>query len=211
VRAPEFRLEVEVAHAEPEPPGLTPEPLRVTVTDPQLMRALAHPARLAILEHLSSTKASATATELADVVGLSPSATSYHLRALAKWDMVEDAPSQGDARERRWRTRQTGFNVEPGRTAEPEARAAEEALLDAFLARQNEQVRRYVARAADESEEWYAAAVVSTHVLLLTAEELTRLSRTIVELTAPYRRDSRADAPSDARPLTFQLRAVPID
>lgn len=196
---------------EPARPGVTPEPLRVTVTDPQVMRALAHPARLAILEHLSSTGASATATELAEVVGLSPSATSYHLRALARWDMVEDAPSQGDARERRWRARQMGFNVDPGRTAEPEARAAEEALLETFLARQNDQVRHWLAGAADESDEWYEASMVSSTVLLLTAGELARLSRAITDLITPYRRESRADAPADARPLTFQLRAVPID
>jgi DNA-binding transcriptional ArsR family regulator len=198
-------------HRELSRPGVTPEPLRVKITDPQVMRALAHPARLAILEHLSSTGLSATATELAEVVGLSPSATSYHLRALAKWDMVEDAPSQGDARERRWRTRQRGFSVDPGRTAEPEARAAEEALLDAFLARQNDQVRQWLDAATDESPDWYDAVIVSNTILLLTAEELAGLNEAVTDLIAPYRRESRHDTPVGARPLTFQLRAVPID
>jgi DNA-binding transcriptional ArsR family regulator len=198
-------------HPEPGRLGVTPEPLRVTVTDPQLMRALAHPARLAILEHLSSTGVTATATELAEVVGLSPSATSYHLRALAKWDMVEDAPSRGDARERRWRARQAGFNVEPGRDAAPEVRAAEEALLEVFLNRQDDQVRQWVSRAADETDEWYAAVAVSNTVLQLTADELKRLNEAIGELIAQYRRESRRDATESSRPVTFQVRAVPID
>lgn len=198
-------------HPEPERLGLTPEPLRVTVTDPQLMRALAHPARLAILEHLSTTRSTATATELADVVGLSPSATSYHLRALAKWDMVEDAPSEGDARERRWRTRQAGFNVEPGRTSEPEVRAAEDALLGAFLSRQDEQVMQWLAKATEETEEWHDAAAISTSVLLCTPAELKRVTVAVRELLEPYRREGRTEPPAGARPVTVQVRAVPMD
>ena len=64
------------ANAEPgvEPPAST--------LDAAVMRAMAHPARLALLEHLRNS-GPATATECAAVVGLSPSATSYHLRAKA--------------------------------------------------------------------------------------------------------------------------------
>ncbi len=43
----------------------------------------ANPARMTILEHLGAN-GPATATECAELVGLSPSATSYHLRALAR-------------------------------------------------------------------------------------------------------------------------------
>src|SRR3954452_18174881 len=71
--------------------------------DPRALRALAHPARLDILERLNSD-GPATATECAEVVGLSPSACSYHLRALARWGLVEEADST-DRRERRWRSR----------------------------------------------------------------------------------------------------------
>ncbi|WP_442933752.1 ArsR family transcriptional regulator [Micromonospora sp. CPCC 205556] len=57
------------------------------------MRALAHPARIAIMEHLSTREGGATAC--AEIVGLSPSATSYHLRASVKFGLVEQAPSRG--------------------------------------------------------------------------------------------------------------------
>jgi DNA-binding transcriptional ArsR family regulator len=70
--------------------------------DAAIMRAMAHPARLALLEHLRNG-GPATATECAGVVGLSPSATSYHLRALARAGLVEAAPGRGDGRERLWR------------------------------------------------------------------------------------------------------------
>src|SRR3954469_5478808 len=68
--------------------------------DPRALRALAHPARLAILERLS-TEGPATATECAVTTGLSPSACSYHLRALARWGLVGET-SVTDRRERRW-------------------------------------------------------------------------------------------------------------
>src|SRR6188474_2788090 len=97
------------------------------ITDPQVMRALAHPARIEIMEHLGSTGAVVTATECAELVGLSPSATSYHLRELAKYGLVEQAPSRGDARERVWRSTSSGFSVD-GDLAEPETRASQRAL-----------------------------------------------------------------------------------
>jgi DNA-binding transcriptional ArsR family regulator len=49
------------------------------LTDPLAMRALAHPARIAIAQHLA-LEGPATATQCAEVTGMSPSACSYHLR-----------------------------------------------------------------------------------------------------------------------------------
>src|SRR5437764_1531324 len=69
------------------------------------MRALAHPTRLALLDHLHAVD-HATATECAAVVGDSPSSCSYHLRALARWRFVEEAEG-GAGRERPWRATAT--------------------------------------------------------------------------------------------------------
>lgn len=74
-----------------------------TISDPQAIRALAHEARLEALEELYSSQSTRTATELASRCGLTPSAMSYHLRALEKYGFVERSPSEGDGRERRWR------------------------------------------------------------------------------------------------------------
>jgi DNA-binding transcriptional ArsR family regulator len=46
------------------------------------MKALAHPTRLALLDHLHAVD-QATATECSEFVDESPSSCSYHLRALA--------------------------------------------------------------------------------------------------------------------------------
>ncbi len=72
------------------------------LSDPKAIRALAHPARLTVIEELYSGR-ELTATECADLAGLSPSAMSYHLRSLAKAGIVERADATGDGRERPWR------------------------------------------------------------------------------------------------------------
>src|ERR1700749_3976899 len=70
--------------------------------DPRSIRALAHPARMAIIDALSSGD-ELTATECAELTGLSPSATAYHLKFLERYDLAEPAPAREDGRERPWR------------------------------------------------------------------------------------------------------------
>ncbi|MFU8851738.1 ArsR/SmtB family transcription factor [Micromonospora sp. SL1-18] len=187
------------------------EQRRVTISDPQVMRALAHPARMAIMEHLSTLEGGATATECAEIGGLSPSATSYHLRELAKFGLIEEAPSRGDARERVWRAFSPSYSVEGGQDADSETRAAELALVDAHLARDTQRVRDWIRRAPDEPREWYTAAWFSDTLLLLTAEELTGLNNAIQELLDPYRRRLRTSPPEGARSVAVQYRTLPLD
>ncbi len=185
---------------------------RTKISDPAVMRALAHPARLGLLEYLSLAKNGATATECAAVVGLTPSATSYHLRALAKAGMIQEAPSRGDGRERVWQAsfRQYSVGVERGDTDE-ESRAAEAAMVEAYLARQNEKVRQYMARAHEEPQEWFDAGTLSDQTLAVTARELAKLLKQIDELAEPLKRLNRERLPKGARTVSFQIRAVPTD
>lgn len=188
-----------------------PEQRRVTISDPQVMRALAHPARMAIMEHLSTVEGGATATECAEIAGLSPSATSYHLRELAKFGLIEEAPSRGDARERVWQAFSPSYYVESGPDADPDARAAEAALVEAHMARDSQRVRDWLRRAPDEPREWHEAAWLSDSLLLLTAEELGELNNKIHGLIEPYRRRVRTNPPEGARSVAMQYRALPID
>ncbi|MDN5770735.1 MAG: helix-turn-helix domain-containing protein [Microlunatus sp.] len=56
----------------------------VKINDPRALRALAHEARQRVIEVLYAEQHARTATELAQMTGLTPSAMSYHLRALEK-------------------------------------------------------------------------------------------------------------------------------
>src|ERR1700722_14273207 len=93
-------------------PGTSGNPLKLT--DPRMMRALEHQARIAIWSHLG-LRGPATATECAEIAGLSPSACSYHLRTLARYGFVEEArASAADGRERPWRARGVYFTMGVG-------------------------------------------------------------------------------------------------
>ncbi|WP_433128454.1 ArsR/SmtB family transcription factor [Micromonospora sp. CA-240977] len=188
-----------------------PDARRTAISDPQVMRALAHPARIAIMEYLAARDGGGTATECAEVVGLSPSATSYHLRELAKFGLVEQAPSRGDARERVWRVASSGLWVDAGRDAGPAARAAEQAVVEAYAARAMERVRDWSRRAGDEPAEWYDNALFHDTLLLLTAEELAGLNEAVLALLRPYQaRRREADPPTGARTVAVHYRTVPL-
>ncbi len=181
----------------------------MTISDPAIMRALAHPARMGIMQYLASTGSAVTATGCADVVGLSPSATSYHLRELARYGLVEEAPSRGDARERLWRSTVESLSFDPGQDAGPEARAAERAIVEIFVANELELVRDWLRRAHDEPTEWYDAAWQSRSSLLLTAPELAELNQAVMKLFEPYVRRTRTDPPAGARPVSAYFTTLP--
>jgi DNA-binding transcriptional ArsR family regulator len=185
--------------------------VRARITDPKVMRALAHPARIAIVEHLGSTGEAVSATQCAGLVDLSPSATSYHLRELAKVGLVEEAPSRGDGRERLWRSTASGLTLE-GDLDEPETRRSQQELVDVYLARDFARLREWFGRQHEEPRAWRDAATLLGPMLLMTAEELVALNERVAELVEPYRRRERMDdAPADARPVTVHYAAFPID
>lgn len=79
------------------------------------MRAVNHPARWRVLEELWKGRI-LTATEAAELVGLSPSAMSYHLNQLGRLGLVEQVASD-NGRERPWRAVSEGVTM----SARPDA------------------------------------------------------------------------------------------
>jgi DNA-binding transcriptional ArsR family regulator len=183
---------------------------QLTISDPKVMRALAHPARFAILQYLSTDRA-ATATECAEVVGLTPSAMSYHLRALAKAGLIEEAPSRGDGRERVWRGVAAGFTVDGSRNADDEVSAAQREVIQAFMANNDAEVLRWLDRVRDEPLDWYDATIFRRAHLTLTAAELKEVLASLDELLRPYLRATRPEPPAGARAVSMVYRAVPMN
>lgn len=173
------------------------------------MRALAHPARIAILDRLFAGGAPATATELAEVCGLSPSATSYHLRELAKVNLIEQAPSRGDGRERVWRSHLQGLNIETGPERGPAEQAADRELALMFLEIEDARARAWLARRDEESYAWYAAATSADMQIKVTAEELQELNAQVFALFERFGQSRRTDAPDGARQVNVTYRTFP--
>ncbi|MEV0825598.1 ArsR/SmtB family transcription factor [Nonomuraea rubra] len=175
------------------------------------MRALAHPARLMILNRLR-VEGSATATEVAEIAGITPSAASYHLRMLAKYGFVEDAPARGDGRERMWRgvDRPLSVGVQPD--DQPEVRAAKVLLIAAFRRDANEEAERALAASDLEPEEWRDVTLFSRHRLRVDAGELAELNRQIERVLEPYFARDRGEevAPEGARVVEAQVNLFPV-
>lgn len=200
------------AVAEPAVPGGPPRgtpdnPL--TLTDAGMMRALAHPARIAILQHVA-LDGPATATECAEVAGLSPSACSYHLRTLARYGFVEEDPgSTTDGRQRPWRAAILAVTISGDARQPAPVRAAERLLNDSLDARLAQIRAQYLEHAAQYPPQWQEAAGSVHDILHLTAEELKALRDEIRELFGRYRRIDRAERPADARRVHVLLEMLP--
>jgi DNA-binding transcriptional ArsR family regulator len=142
------------------------------------MRALAHPTRLALLDHLHAVE-HATATECSEFVGDSPSSCSYHLRALAKWGFVEEA-EKGVGRERPWRATATRIEF-------PSDGLEATVLRDELVARQQQRLRDALRREHELPPRLRRATQTSAATLELTAAELDDLGERFEALLDEYR------------------------
>ena len=71
-------------------PQLDPSADRTRLSDPRALRAYAHPTRMELVG-LLRREGPLTATRAAELTGESVASCSYHLRMLAKYDLVEKA------------------------------------------------------------------------------------------------------------------------
>ncbi len=180
---------------------------RRRVTDARVPGALAHPLRLALLNHLMAF-GPRTASECAEVVGGSASNCSWHLRQLARYRLGERADSVDD-RERPWRAAATGLDY-GGPEEGPAARAANEALTALWLDEDFRLAREYLRRQDEADPDWRQASALSNHELRLSAEELGRLRDQLDALIRPYIGMTREDPPPQAKPVHVSLLADPV-
>ena len=140
----------------------TTPPLKVKQLDAAALRAVAHPLRMRIVGALRLHGPS-TASGLAERLGVSSGLTSYHLRALADADFVEDDPDHpAKGRERRWRAAQDMTSWRPGDAGEdPDAVAAEDWLAGYAARRAMEWIDGWLRRRAEAPPEWQAVSGTS--------------------------------------------------
>src|SRR3546814_10684300 len=127
------------------------------VLDAGALRALAHPLRVQIFDILSQYGPQ-TASTLAAMTGESSGATSYHLRALARQDLIREVDGRGTARERWWERPVGGVEFSnPDAARTPAGRAAMTVVMTESLNRRHQQLMHWVATALQsEHEEWRA-------------------------------------------------------
>ena len=177
-------------------------PTQVTLTHPNTIRALSHPARVLVLNELYSGRR-ATATELAGLAGVTPSAMSYHLRALSRIGLVERAEASDDGRERPWQSAAEDINVDPGGgDADSAAAALASAVLESFRGA----ALAGLAGRRTLPPEWHDQLKLSPLILQITAEEMQDLVQTLDDLGERY----RGRPPQDGtRRVHLLLAAIP--
>jgi DNA-binding MarR family transcriptional regulator len=176
------------------------------------LRALAHPLRLQLLQVLHA-EGPATASQLARRLGESSGATSYHLRALHRAGMVEEA-EQRNARERWWQRT-------PGRLMIPnsvpsDASEAERAELQAahaqiesiLVERDEVAMRRWMDVRYDLPLEWQDSQFIGNFRMWATAAELSQFVTAVLELAQPLRK-APASGESERKEVHFTFRVLP--
>ena len=172
--------------------------------DPRSIRALAHPARLAIIDALA-TGDELTATQCAELTGLSPSATAYHLKLLERYGLAETAPPRPDRRERPWRA--TGRQIQADLDiSAPAGASAAAAVVAAHIDTTRAIAVEFTAAGHAEPEQWRDAAMLTNADLWLTVEEFQRVGQELKAVIAPYRRHTR---PAGSRQVRVMIGAVP--
>jgi DNA-binding transcriptional ArsR family regulator len=182
----------------------------VELAQPQEMRALAHPVRLAILSRLQR-HGSSTASRLSPEVGATPSVTSWHLRHLATFGLVRDAEQGNDARERWWEAVGRGFRfVAPDDPDDLEGQAAYRALTQQMFLQSDELPRRWLADVEEHlPPRWRKLSGLSNTRVVVGPAELAALERSIEELLAPYVRRNPEEAPRGSRSVRLMRYVMP--
>lgn len=149
------------------------------VADPVALRAIAHPKRLALLE-LLLVEGAVTATRCAQVLGDTPSSWSFHLRTLARYGLVEEAPG-AVGRRRPWRLVSLVHSWSSV-GADPESRRAQDELDQVFVEREVARILTWLRTRRSYPDRWQGAAHVAGAITYLTPEELSELGEDLSRL-----------------------------
>jgi DNA-binding transcriptional ArsR family regulator len=151
---------------------------------PQQMKALTHPVRVRMLGMLR-LDGPATATTLAQRLGLNTGATSYHLRQLAQHGFVVEDPDRGNARDRWWRAAHR---------------------LQSVVVVTTERLQRSVEERAVLPDEWRDASTYSDWVVSLSPRKALRVIEQLVAAIGEIEDEEDDDG---AVPFVLQLNAYP--
>src|SRR5665213_2428643 len=153
------------------------------LTDPRVVRALAHPLRIALLEALLR-EGPLTATQAAELLADSPGNMSWHLQTLAKYGYVEEADG-GVGRRRPWRLVSMGTSydenpddIELSHAATTLSQLGNERAFDRFCRWMNER--------GGYPRDWQQSWFSSTTLSYLLPDELEKLGEEIYDLLTRY-------------------------
>jgi len=195
----------------PIPPSNDGAPIPPRVIDLAGLKALAHPLRVKILDTLS-TYGSFTASGLAERLGESSGAMSYHLRQLEKHRFVREVEGKGTERERWWDRVPGGITIDtPKDDASPSERAASRLVLREWMTNRTILLNDFLDN-GDEvlDSEWLEASTISMSNLHLTREQTTQLSERLMTVIDEFVDAYRGQRVPGSRPVQTQINVFPV-
>jgi DNA-binding transcriptional ArsR family regulator len=179
--------------------------------DLESLKALAHPLRVRLFDALS-TYGCDTASGLAERLGESSGATSYHLRQLEKHGFVHEVVEKGTGRERWWE--RTAGGISYGSTGELASPAGQNASQIVYLQKQaseRQHLDDFVLHGKESlPEEWVDTSTLVSATAQLTLDQAKELLAAWSEFHRAYvKRFRDQDAPG-VRPFHVQFNAFAV-
>jgi DNA-binding transcriptional ArsR family regulator len=161
----------------------------VTLHDPQVLRAIAHPMRNRILAELDA-RGSLRAADLAKVLDVPANQASFHLRQLAKYGLIEeDGEAARDRRDRVWRlVHPEGVSIE---MSEIEKQPGGQGASKVFRRTRRSWGHLVVDSVLDGHRDPGTVRILRDSALLLTKKEAAAMSKEIDELVARWTERTR--------------------
>jgi DNA-binding transcriptional ArsR family regulator len=175
------------------------------------LRALAHPLRVQILNTLS-TYGSFTSSGLAERLGESSGATSYHLRQLEKHGFVREVKGKGTGRERWWERTPGTIDVGSDEAiSTPAGRSASSMIFRQMRYNQERMLSEFVDRGPDElADEWLDSSVISALNTRMTPEQMREFVTEVMKLTDKYVVANKNQYVPNSRPVVVNFQTFPV-
>jgi DNA-binding transcriptional ArsR family regulator len=173
------------------------------ISDPRTLRAIAHPVRLRILDELDLT-GPLRAADIAAALDVPANQASFHLRQLAKYGLIEEAPEAArDGRDRVWKkVGDAEMRVDLSELEkQPGGKAAVGVFRQQWLASAHESLDRSMLWSGRKD----STVAVSSGVLRLTKAEARKLSEEMTALVVRYR-EAGTSGPQSAK--TYEVLTV---
>ena len=177
------------------------------MTDVRMLRGIAHPMRNRILEEMSAG-GPMRAADVAERLGIPANQASFHLRQLAKYGLVEEAPEAArDGRDRVWKaTSEAGLSISLDAISEADGGKAAVAV---FRKQWTADAHAAIDRADQPERQKDAMVAVSTHALRLTKEEARELAKEISDLVDGWREKGKSAKSSRTYEVLWVLQPAP--
>ena len=193
-------------------PGQQPSRAGDRVLDGPVLKALAHPLRVQLLDILSQYGPQ-TASTIGKRIGESSGTTSYHLRQLARHGLVREVADRGSGRERWWERPRGALTLNTTNSEQdPAVREAARQVNRHFVRGRAEALAAFTA--SDPSalpDGWADAVMISTLNAHFTAEQLAGLTRDMETILREKLETYRSEPGTPgARPVQLHFNAFPL-